>query len=346
MDNMNKSSEEVDLGQLFLLIGAAFNKVVNGVSRLFKFFYFKIIDFFIFVQTNFLKFVIAGVVGFVLGLFLDMKQEDIYRSTMTVEPNFGSTRQLYSNISMYNELVRAEDTIALAKIFGITPSESSGVLKFSVKALVTKNRMLSSYNKYLSALDSTSRAIITFKDYAKDFDPLDAQTHSIIVDAKNERVAKSLEKTIISYISNNPYYKSKKETTYRNIEGTKRILVDQLKDIDTLKKIYREVIINQSQPVPANGGTNISFSENQIKTKEFELLKETREISKQVEKLNIDETENKNIINVVSNFPERGVKFKDLINTYKVLLPLVFILSTFFILLILKFNKYLNLIKK
>ncbi len=342
MEDKNKSLEEIDLAQLLLLVSNSFKKAKNSLIRLLKFAFNKIIHFCIFIQVHFLKFVISGIVGLVIGFALDINKPEVYRSSMTVEPNLGSTRQLYSNIEMYDELIRAEDTIELARIFDISPKDAASLKEFSVKALVTKNRMLSTYDNYISTLDSSARNIISFKSYIEDFDPIDAKTHSITVDAENDKVVKQLENTIISYISNNPYYKLKKETTDINIDGSKRILETQLKDIDTLKRIYREVIINQSKPASGAGGTSITFSDKEVKTKEFELLKETRDISGEVEALNIAKIENKNIVNVISNFPERGVKYYNWINRYAVLLPLVAIIVTFFILCLIKFNRFLR----
>jgi len=342
MEDKNKSSEEIDINQFFILIGSLFRKMTNAILKLFQAVFHTIISFFLFIQSHFFKFVIAAVSGLVIGFFVDVFRNDIYRSTMTVEPNLGSTRQLYSNIGMYNELVKSEDSTELARIFNIAPEEAAKIAEFSVEALISKNRMLSAYNRYTSTLDSTARTIINFKEYIDDFDPLDAETHSIIVDAYSDRIAKKLEQTIISYINNNPYYKLKKETTDRNIESSQIILDEQLRDIDTLKKIYRKVIVNQSISTSTTGGTSISFSEKEIKTKEFELLKETRDINEEIQVLNIEKIENKNIINVVSNFPERGVKYKSFITRGIVLFPLIFVLLVFVVLCLKRFNKYLK----
>lgn len=343
MEDRSRSSDEVDLGQLFHLIGRAFERLFNAIGRLFGFIFGLIISFFLFLQKHFIKFVIAGVIGLVLGFIIDRNNDAVYRSTMIVEPNLGSTRQLYSNIDLYSELVRSEDTIELARTFDIKPIEASKIINFSVKAMISQNSMLRSYNEYMSGLDTITRSYLTFEQYAENFEPLDAKTHRIILDATDDRIAKKLEKTIISSITTNPYYKVKQETANLNVETSRKILENQLNDIDTLKKIYNQVIINESKPIPVTGGTNVSLSDKEINTKEFELLQETRNISEEIQNLNIERIENMEIINIISTFPRRGIKLSLWKRrSFIIIMPILILLITFLLLSLWSFNKYLK----
>ena len=343
MDNYNKSSDEVDLGQLFHLIGGAFRRLYYFIVEILDFIFKTIISFFLFIQKHLVKLFIAGVVGLCIGFILDSFKEDTYRSTMIVEPNLGSTRQLYSNIDLYSELIRSEDTLELGRIFKIENYEAASLVNFDVKAVKNRSSMLRVYNRYLSDLDTINRNYITFEDFVENFDPLDAEIHAVVVDATNDHVAKKLEPILIASIANNPYYQLKKETADLNIETSKLILSTQLKDIDTLKNIYNQVILNESKSAPSTGGTTISLSDRKIETKEFELLEETRTINEELQELNIRKIENLNIINVISTFPIRGIKlslWKR--NSSIILMPILCISLTFIGLCLLGFNSYLK----
>ena len=99
-----QASEEVDLGQLFKLIGNAFNRFFNFIGSIFKGIFGLIITFLLFIQKHFIKFVVAGVIGLAIGVYLDMVKETKYISTMVLEPNFQSVQQLYNNINFFLQL--------------------------------------------------------------------------------------------------------------------------------------------------------------------------------------------------------------------------------------------------
>ena len=112
-----QASEEVDLGQLFKLIGNDFNKFFRFIASIFKGLFHLIILFLLFIQKHFIKFTVVGIIGLAIGIYLDLNKETNYISTMVVEPNFNSVQQLYNNIGFYNELAGAQDSTALAEAF-------------------------------------------------------------------------------------------------------------------------------------------------------------------------------------------------------------------------------------
>ena len=63
-----QASEEVDLGQLFKLIGNAFNKFFRFIASIFKGLFHLIILFLLFIQKHFVKFAIIGFIGLVIGI--------------------------------------------------------------------------------------------------------------------------------------------------------------------------------------------------------------------------------------------------------------------------------------
>ena len=129
-NSSSSSSEEVDLGQLFQLIGNGFKKLFRFIGNIFKGIFHTIILFLLFLQKHFIKFTVAAVVGLALGIYLDMIKTPKFISTMVVEPNFNSVQQLYNNVNFYNELAAAEDSTALAEALDVSVSEAFKLKKF------------------------------------------------------------------------------------------------------------------------------------------------------------------------------------------------------------------------
>src|SRR5690606_4677437 len=94
-----QQSEEVDLGQLFKLIGNAFDRFFKFIGNIFKGIFRIIILFLLFVQKNLVKLMVVGVTGLIIGVIIDYYRAPRYISTMVLEPNFNSVQQLYNNIN-------------------------------------------------------------------------------------------------------------------------------------------------------------------------------------------------------------------------------------------------------
>src|SRR5690606_37876549 len=135
-----QQSEEVDLGQLFKLIGNAFDRFFKFIGSIFTGIFGVIILFLLFLQKHILKLIIVGVVGLAVGFYLDSTIKPRYVSTMVVEPNFNSVQQLYNNIDFYNELARAKDSNGLADVLGISVVEASTIMKFKVESYSDENQ--------------------------------------------------------------------------------------------------------------------------------------------------------------------------------------------------------------
>ena len=93
------NSDEIDLGQLFQMIGRGFQKLFNFIGSIFKGIFHLIMVFLLFVQKNIIVIVAAIIIGGVGGFILDIMSPEKYISRMVVEPNFNSVQQLYNNIA-------------------------------------------------------------------------------------------------------------------------------------------------------------------------------------------------------------------------------------------------------
>jgi len=340
-NSSSSSSEEVDLGQLFQLIGNGFKKLFRFIGNIFKGIFHTIILFMLFLQKHFIKFVIAAIVGLALGIYLDMVKEPKFISTMVVEPNFNSVQQLYNNVNFYNELAQAEDSTALAEALDVGVSEASKLKKFVVESYSDENQKVQLFDKFVRSLDSTTKKAIDMENYLKNFNSMDARFHTISVTATNSTVAKAIQPSIIKSISRNEYFQLQQSISDQNISLQDSLYKKQLMEVDSLQRLYKRVMEKEAEK--PQQGTNISLGENGgQENKELALINQVDKLKENLVLLNEERANKSSILNVISAFPRRGVEVKGLLNSNKFWIPLGFIGITLLILSLFDLNNYLN----
>ncbi|ALM08457.1 hypothetical protein SB49_12010 [Sediminicola sp. YIK13] len=343
--NNNSSSEEVDLGQLFQMIGDGFKKLFNFIGSIFKGIFNIIIHFLLFIQKHFVKLAIAGVVGLAIGVYVDIVKEPKYLSTMVVEPNFNSVQQLYNNVHFYNELAEAEDSTALAEALDITRKEAAFIKEFTVESYSDENQKVQLFDKFVRSLDTTTQKAIDMEKYLNNFNSFDARFHTVSVTATNNTIAKKIQPSIINSISRNEYFNLQKSISDINIELQDSLYSKQIAEIDSLQMLYKRVMIKEADKLMQ--GTNISLGENGGKeNKELALINKVEELKTSLVLLNEERANKSSIINVISAFPRRGVKVKGVWNSYKFWIPVGLIGLILVVLSILELNTYLKNYKK
>ncbi len=335
------SSEEIDLGQLFQLIGNGFKKIFRFIGDIFKGIFGIIIIFLQFIQQHIFKFAIVAIVGLAIGVFLDINKEPEYLSTMVVEPNFHSVQQLYNNINFYNELAKSQDSIALAEALDITSKEASSIKKFTVESYSDENQKVQLFDKFIKSLDTTTQKAIDMEAYLKNFNSLDARFHTIALIATNNGIGKNIQNSIINSISRNDYFNLQKDISDINIQLQDSIYSKQIREIDSLQLLYKRVMLKEAdKPMQ---GTNISLGEGRNKdNKELSLINKMEELKENLVLLNEEKANKSSILNVISAFPRKGVEVKGIWNSYKFLIPISLVCLTLTILLVLSLNTYLK----
>lgn len=340
-----QQSEEVDLGQLFKLIGNAFERFFNFIGSIFKGIFSIIIMFLLFIKKHVVVLGLTGFVGLAIGIYLDLNKASTYMSTMVVEPNFNSVQQLYNNVNFYNELAVARDSLALAQAFSISSIEAASIKGFSVESYSDENQKVQLFDKFVRSLDSTTQKAIDMEAYLENFNSLDARFHSVSILTTDNSIAKKLQPSIINSISKNDYFTLQKEISDVNIELQNSIYTKQIAEIDSLQLLYKKVMLKEADR--SISGTNISLGENGEKdNKELALINKMDALKYNLVKLNEERANKSSILNVISDFPKKGVKVKGLLNSNKFQVP-VFLFSLLLLILgLLSLNKFLTNYKK
>jgi len=336
-----QSSDEVDLGQLFQLIGNGFKKLFRFIGDIFKGVFNLLILFLVFLQKHIIKFAIAGFLGLAIGIYVDLNKDPEYLSTMVVEPNFNSVQQLYNNIHFYNELAEAKDSTALAEALEINVKLASSIKEFTVESYSDENQKVLLFDKFVRSLDTTTQKAIDMEAYLRNFNSYDARFHTISVTASNNSVARKIQPAIINSISRNDYFNLQKDISDINIQLQDSIYGKQITEIDSLQLLYKRVMLKEADK--AMQGTNINLGENGGKeNKELSLINKMEELKNSLVKLNEEKANKSSILNVISAFPRQGVEVKGIWNSYKFLIPAFLILLTGFLLVLVSLNTYLK----
>ncbi|OED38835.1 hypothetical protein AB832_04365 [Flavobacteriaceae bacterium (ex Bugula neritina AB1)] len=344
MSTKENTSEEIDLGQLFKLIGDAFNRLFRFIGSVFTNTFHLIIVFLQFLRKHFLKFAIAGFVGLGIGWYLDSKTQPVFRSSMIVEPNFNSTQQLYNNITYYNELAEQGAYNSLSDALNISDKKAETITSVTIESFTDENQKLKQFSEFLSSLDSTSRNIVEYKDYLENFNDINARFHKISIESIDPQVAKKCQKAIVESIESNDYFKSQMKTNMLNLKINDSVIRKQLVEVDSLKIFYQNLKMLEARKVEGTSGTSINLSaENQnLDQSEIILLNEAKSLSKEILEVNKQKAETENIVNIISDFPNKGALVNGFLNKKMILFPIFLILLTFVVLVLLSLNTYLK----
>jgi len=339
----NTKEEEIDLGKLFELIGRGFNRLFNFIGSVFRYLFQFLIVILLFLRRNFIILILSFIIGGVIGHFTEGKTR-IYNSELVVKPNFKSAHQLYKDIKYFDDLTRQKDTVQLAKIFNLTNAEASSLKSFKINPFLDYGTSLKAYNEFVTTSDSVFASKISFKEYIENSEDYDYPYQIISVAAVKSDIFFKLTDGIAGLLEKNTYLVGLKNTKALNIETEEKLTNKNLDQADSLRQVYNKVmLIEAKKPF---SGTNIDMAQGKNKTsKELELFKIQNLYKEQLVNINNDKIENKNILNIISNFSNIGTK-KSIIYRPTGQYALFLMELTLIVILLLELNKYLKNYKK
>ena len=337
------TSEEVDLGQLFKIIGSGLNTFFNFIGRVLKGIFDLLIQLILFIRRHFIKFAVAAILGVGIGYILDKGKEVVYAANLIVQPNFGSTQQLYKNIQYYNSLVNQKDTLLLASTFGITPGEAASLRSFYINPIKNENTTLEAYDKFLrQTTDSTLIKEYSYETFKNNVSEYDYSVHDITVTALKNDVFRKLQPVIIASVTENTYFNTKKRITLENLNRSDSILRGSITEIDSLRRVYIDVLLAEAKRENPQGGTSIVLSEKNTKTSELELFNTKIRFKNELNDNEVRRSENSEVINIISNFQPVGYRVSILYKKYYFLLGILGVAIMFLYLVFKELNTFLN----
>ncbi len=340
----DNNEEEVDLGSLFQVIGKGFSRFLNFIVSIFKGVFHFLIVLLLFLRKHAIKVIISGVVLGAIGYFLDSSKEIIFESKMLVKPNFNSTKQLYSNVNFYNDLVGQEEHNLLMATFNITEDEAKSLRGFSVKPIKNENDIVSGYDELIASVDTISLRNYKIAQFKEAFTEYDYKVHEIKIRSTQNKIFTKFDMAILSSIVNNDYFKKLKESENANLDRSYKLYQKNLKDADTLRKVYMKALLDEAKK--PTQGTSIDMGNRGNQNNEIQLFSISRNLNSNLSKINEDKAHKTEIVNVISSFQKIGSKEKGLLKNKMLVFAAIGILGTILVLLLIELNSFLNNYKK
>jgi len=227
----------------------------------------------------------------------------------------------------------------------ITEYEAASIEEIFADSYSDENQKIKLFDEFIRELDTTTVKTIDFENYLENFNSLDARFHQISVISTNNTVAKKMQPSIINSISVNDYFKLQKKINDENLDLQEDIYKQQLVEIDWLQSLYKTVLVKEAdKPMQ---GTSINMAESgDSQNRELALVQDKDVLKEKLVALNKERANKSTIINVISDFPTRGVELKGIWSSYKFKLPILFLALVFGVLALLQLNKYLKIYKQ
>jgi hypothetical protein len=336
--------EEVDLGQLFNAIGRLFEKLFSFIGKTFKYLFSIIIYALKPLVNNFKLVAIILMAAGVIGFIIDKVNKPIYTSDMLVKPYFDSKYELANNVDYFNALISSDNAKELSAVFEIDTIDASELIGFEMKmGPETPNDLLLEYNDYLKTIDSSLADDVTYDKYVDNRDILSGSIFSIAATSHKEDIFTSLEKGFIKTFKNS-YSEKVKGIRDEAIKIKTVAYTEELKRIDSIQKIYFQVIKAESENPNANLGLNglLPLTKEKTLTREYDLFREELKIRDSLMALEDQLVKENDYYDILSGFEEVGTIDRGLFNRYAVVLPLLVLTIMIITYLIFKAFKFIK----
>ena len=341
-------NEEVDLGQLFKLIGNMFSNFFNFFGNIFK----GAFHFLVLILIHFYKclkwYAMAVIIGLIVGFVLDVQSDKQYGAHLFIETNFGSSRQVYENIENLNQISEVDrDSIELSKILKLKISDAVKIKGFEIEPDIDDNRMAQLFGDYRISLDSVSQLTANYENFKKNLSSQRFTIHKIQVKLSSKEIPVGLRENLISYLSSNEYLEKLRDKTQLNFDSESAILEEQTAALDSLSSEYLKIRINESKKESVAGsGTNLYMAngtdQNTLLVDETELLKRKYELEERKREIEIEKVDKEDILIVISDFPNSGYDISTITSMNKFKYPIGLFGLTFAILMAINLMKYLK----
>ena len=307
------SSDEIDLGQLFQLIGKGFNTIFRFILRIF-----------LYLKRNILILIGLFVLGVAIGYGLNKIISKKLKTEVIVKPQMESKNYLYDVVEEIQSNISAQDTLFFASI-GIEKIDFSG-LEVSIAPVDDNKESTESEMKYLELLQSFENTGAIADIVRAELQNKSSFNHRITFFYKNIDTGKIFAEKIMEYINSNPYFEGLIEISKTNAKS--RIEENQI-----LLKQVDEIISNYTTSLAAKG--NFSTSErivldNQEQVNVADLFEYKNLLIRDIESKKIELMERTEPVSVI-NFGKPQVVRKSFFGKNIIFMPLLLILLFFFI---------------
>ena len=308
--NTPNNSEEVDLGQLFKLIGNIFDRFFNFVLSIFKNIFLAFVWFILFIKKRIIILALAAILGLIVGTLSKKTATPKYESSVTVVQNYPTGENLYSSVGYYNDLLRQQDYQTLGKVLNLDIDRTKSILAFDVKPVVSENNKLVAFNKYIKQLDSLAATKIEYEDFLENNEDYTHKYQQIRIKSSERNSFKSVFENIVESINLNPFFLNEQRKDIVELIQTKDALTLALEKSEDLQETYKNVLERgldaDKNKKPSEIGITFEGASEVEKTKEYDLYQSDLDLRSQLVEIERELLDKKYIIEMISNKQDSG----------------------------------------
>ena len=346
--NTPQPSEEVDLGQLFKMIGNAFQRLFQFIGSIFNTLFLAFVWFVFFIRKRAVVLLIAAVAGLSLGLILDKTSPPTYKSSITVKQNYATGENLYGSLDYYNSLLNDGDYEVLGRVLGLKKNISEEIIGIEIEPIITDNDRVVMFDKYISGLDSLAASKVEYEVFVENIEDYKHQMQQISIKSKTRANFKNVFDNVIGDINTNIFFVNEQAKDLTELNQQKAALEQSLAQSDSLQRTYKRVLEQQMES-KSTSETSITFEGNndKNKTREFDLYINDIELRREIVQIERKLKDKQNIVEIISGKQDSGFidHTKELLGltlSSKLYYLVLFTILAFIILLGIEFLKFLE----
>ncbi|MEP0133291.1 MAG: hypothetical protein ABJJ25_14920 [Eudoraea sp.] len=315
--NDTSSNDEIDLGQLFNMIGRGFKNLFNWFLRSF-----------LYIKKNFLILFGLAVAGAILGFGLNQIVTDKLKTEVIVKPNLESKDYLYDVVKEIQAKIKAGDTTFFNKI-GFISTDLKGY-DITIDQIVGETSSDDNL-EYLELLEKFKDEEFFSDIIRSEFLSKSSLEHRITFTYKDPKNGPVFTQKVVEYINSNNYYSELIKINQENAQTRIRQDESLLVQIDELITRYSDKMASTESPFVEQR----IIVDNEKQSNITELFRLKSNLIRDIERKKIELQEQKNAISIIY-FGEPQLEQNSFFGKRIVLLPLIFI-AIFFLIDIIKF---------
>ncbi len=314
------NSDEIDLGQLFHMIGRGFNAIFRFFLRVF-----------LYLKKNIFILIGLVIIGLAAGYGLNKISTKRLKAEVIVEPQTESKNYLYDVIDEIQANIKAKDT-AFFKSIGIEKIDFDG-LEVTIAPVDNNKESSESELKYLELLQSFENTGAIADIVRAELQNKSSFNHRITFYFKNAQLGKQFANQVLEYINSNPYFERLIEVNRSNAES-------RIEQNQTLLNQVDEIIANYTSGLASKANTAVSdriVLDTQEQVNIADLFEYKNRLIRDIELKKLELEEQKEPVNII-NFGKTQVVQKSFFGKNIILIPVVLV-TLFFVI---SFLGYLN----
>ena len=319
--NTDQSSDELDLGQLFRMIGKGLNKIFRSFLRIF-----------LYLKNNFWKLAALVLVGWVIGYFLKFIITDKLKTEVIVKPNFDSTDYLYDVVEEIGANIGVKDT-AFFKELGMEVTELKS-LQVNIEPIKEENEKAErdEFLEYLEVLQNFEENSFISDIVKTEILKKSGLSHKITFTYEDAFAGREATRRLMEYINENPYFTELKQVHIQNAKDNIKRNNDLIQQIDDVVKGYTSSL---SRGNSIDQGTLVLENEKPLELPGLLGLKNS--LIKEVERKRIALAEQTNTVSII-HFGKNQKAKVPIHKRTTLVIPILFVL----LFLLTSFLMYLN----